>query len=163
MSPANYFRSQLPQRVTRRNFFERFSDGICGAALATLFARDLFGAKPDSSDGLPEGHRRIYDLKPRTPHFAPKAKAVIHLFMNGGPSQMDLFDPKPVLDKRHGQPYFSKIAGEVENPRAAGALMRSPFKFARQGRCGMWVSDALPHLATQVDDIALIRSLYTTN
>src|SRR5262249_30737639 len=60
-------------------------------------------------------------------------------------------------------PYFSKIAGEVENPQSAGALMRSPFKFARHGRCGMWVSDALPHIARQVDDIALIRSMHTTN
>jgi hypothetical protein len=88
---------------------------------------------------------------------------VIHLFMNGGPSQMDLFDPKPDLDKHHGRPYFDRIAGEVENPQRAGALMRSPFKFAQHGRCGMWVSNALPHLARRVDDIALIRSMYTTN
>src|SRR5260370_23954107 len=83
--------------------------------------------------------------------------------MNGGPSQMDLFDPKPMLDKHHGEPYFAKIAGEVENPKAAGALMRSPFRFAKHGQCGTWVSDAMPHLARQVDDIALIRSMYTTN
>ena len=83
--------------------------------------------------------------------------------MNGGPSQMDLFDPKPALDAHHGEPYFNKIAGEVENVKDAGALMRSPFQFAQHGRCGMWVSDALPHLARHVDDLALIRSLYTTN
>jgi hypothetical protein len=76
---------------------------------------------------------------------------------------MDLFDPKPALDKYHGQTYFDKIAGEVENPQSAGALMRSPFQFARQGQCGMWVSQALPHIAQQVDDIALIRSMHTTN
>ncbi len=87
--------------------------------------------------------------RPRRPHFAPRAKAVIHLFMNGGPSQMDLFDPKPELTRRHGEAYFDKIAGEVENPHEAGALMRSPFKFAQHGQCGMWVSDALPHLAEQ--------------
>ncbi len=103
------------------------------------------------------------DLKPRKPNFEAKARAVIHLFMNGGPSQMDLFDPKPELDKRHGQAYFAKIAGEVENPHSAGALMRSSFKFAKRGQCGMWVSDALPHLAKHVDDIALIRSMFTTN
>ena len=67
--------------------------------------------------------------------------------MNGGPSQMDLFDPKPMLDKHHGEPYFDKIAGEVEFVKDAGALMRSPFKFARHGKCGMWVSEAMPHLA----------------
>ena len=83
--------------------------------------------------------------------------------MNGGPSQMDLFDPKPMLDKHHGEPYFDKIAGEVENIKDAGALMRSPFKFAQHGQCGMWVSDVMPHLARQVDDIAFIRSMYTTN
>jgi hypothetical protein len=76
---------------------------------------------------------------------------------------MDLFDPKPMLDKHHGRPYFDKIAGEIENLSSAGALMRSPFRFARHGRCGMWVSDALPHLARHVDDIALIRSMFTTN
>src|SRR5262245_30263380 len=131
----------------RREFFQSVAGGTFGAALATLLARESRGA----------------DLAPRAPQATPKARAVIHLFMNGGPSQMDLFDPKPELDRRHGQPYFSKIAGEVENPHAAGALMRSPFKFARHGRSGMWVSNALPHLAKQVDDIALIRSLYTTN
>ena len=95
--------------------------------------------------------------------FPPKAKAVIHLFMNGGPSQMDLFDPKPVLDQHHGKPYFDKIAGEVEFIKDAGALMRSPFKFAQHGQCGAWVSEAMPHLAGVVDDIAFIRSMYTTN
>jgi hypothetical protein len=126
----------------RRGFFTTIAGGTFGAALASL---------------------RAAELAPKTPHVAPKARAVIHLFMNGGPSQMDLFDPKPELDRRHGQAYFSKIAGEVENPHAAGALMRSTFKFARHGRCGMWVSDALPNIARQVDEIALIRSLHTTN
>jgi hypothetical protein len=83
--------------------------------------------------------------------------------MNGGPSQMDLFDPKPMLDRYHGRAYFDRIAGEVENPHSAGALMRSPSRFAQHGRCGMWVSSALPHLAQHVDDLALIRSMFTTN
>jgi hypothetical protein len=140
--------------ITRRSFFTRVAGGIHGAALAYLLRRDLQAAEQES---------RTYDLKPRLPQFTPKAKAVIHLFMNGGPSQMDLFDPKPALDKHHGEQYFDKIAGEIENIKAAGALMRSPFKFARHGRSGMWVSDALPHLAKHVDDLALIRSMYTTN
>jgi hypothetical protein len=88
---------------------------------------------------------------------------VIHLFMNGGPSQMDLFDPKPMLDKHHGQQHYQKIAGEIENLKNAGAIMRSPYKFARHGQCGMWVSEVMPHLARQVDDIALVRSMVTTN
>lgn len=126
--------------------------GIHGAALLHLF-----------NQGLRANEGVIASLTPRAPSFSSKAKAVIQLFMNGGPSQMDLFDPKPALDQHHGEPYFNKIAGEVENVKDAGSLMRSPFKFARHGQCGMWVSDALPHLTRHVDDIALVRSLYTTN
>src|SRR5579859_4970987 len=137
---------------TRRDFFQRVSGVVPAAALTYLLTRDLRAAES-----------RPADLKPRPPHFAAKATSIIHLFMNGGPSQMDLFDPKPTLDQHHGEKYFDKIAGEVENPKNAGALMRSPFKFVQHGRCGMWVSDAMPHLAQQVDDLALIRSMHTTN
>ncbi len=152
---------QPEHSFSRRGFFDRVSTGLCGAALAYLYGRDGLSAAEtgfNTQAALP-----FADLKPRQPHFAPKATSVIHLFMNGGPSQMDLFDPKPMLDKNHGQAYFKKIAGEVENPQSAGALMRSPFRFKKHGQCGMWVSDALPHLAGQVDDIALIRSMFTTN
>jgi hypothetical protein len=137
------------------------SGGLYGAALTYLLGQDLLrGSKLWAAEGA---EKPLTDLRPRTPHFLPKARSVIHLFMNGGPSQMDLFDPKPALDKYHGRPYFAKIAGEVENPQSAGALMRSQFHFAQHGRCGMWVSDGLPHIARQVDDLALIRSMYTTN
>lgn len=146
--------------LTRRGLFERVSGGICGTALAHLLGREVMRG---SNLAAGEPAASATDLKPRPPHFEPKAKSVIHLFMNGGPSQMDLLDPKPVLDQHHGQTYFDKIAGEVENPQSAGSLMRSQFQFAQHGQCGMWVSDALPHLAQQVDDIALIRSMYTTN
>jgi len=133
---------------------------IFGAALATLLGRDASGSEKASGEPAP---RRVDDLKPRPTHHQPTATGMIHLFMNGGPSQMDLFDPKPMLDKHHGEPYFDKIAGEVENPAQAGALFRSPFKFARHGKSGMWVSDAMPHLAGCVDDISVIRSMFTTN
>src|SRR3954454_10432823 len=135
--------------LTRRAMFRSMSGGIGAAALAHLMGG---GTALGPADDSPR------DLAPRAPHFAPKATSVIHLFMNGGPSQMDLFDPKPMLDRHHGQSYFDKIAGEVENPQSAGALMRSPFSFRRRGQSGMWVSDAMPHLATRADDIALIRS-----
>jgi len=143
--------------LTRRSFFGHVAGGIYGAALASLLGRDLYG---NESAAAP---RRNFDLAPRAPHFDPKARAVIHLYMNGGPSQMDLFDPKPKLDQLHGTQHFKEIAGEIENLRDAGAIMRSPFKFAQHGQSGMWVSDAMPHLARQVDDIALVRSMYTTN
>lgn len=156
MLNAERQRLTSPDPITRRAFFTRVAGGIHGAALAYLLRRDGYGASAAEE-------RSIQDLKPRTPHIPARAKSIIHLFMNGGPSQMDLFDPKPMLDKHHGRPYFDRIAGEIENITAAGALMRSPFRFARHGRCGTWVSDVLPHLAKRVDDIALIRSMYTTN
>ncbi len=144
--------------VTRRRFFSRVGTCIQGAALLHLLCGDLLAETRSAA-----APRQAADLLPRPSHFSAKAKSVIHLFMNGGPSQMDLFDPKPELDRRHGESYFDAIAGEVESPTAAGALMRSPFKFAQHGQSGMWVSDALPHTSQLVDDLALIRSLHTTN
>ncbi len=153
---------------TRRGFFTSFSGGLMGAGLASLLARDVFDAGALRAAEHPvadsdETARRVHDMTPRPAHFEPKARSVIHLFMNGGPSQMDLFDPKETLTKHHGKPYFGKIAAEVENPKAAGALMRSPFEFKRRGRCGMWVSDVMPHFAEQVDDVAMILSLQGVN
>ena len=154
-------------RVQRRQFFQSMTGGMCGIALAQLmqaggqFAGGILAAEASEKSGqtaAAPGH-----LKPRAPHCEPRAQSVIQLFMNGGPSQMDLFDPKPELDAHHGERYFDRIAGEVENPQAAGALMRSQYGFARHGQCGMWMSDALPHLSRQVDDLAMIRSMYTTN
>jgi hypothetical protein len=147
--------------LSRRSFFHRVSGGIYGAALTYLLGQDLRNSSSLlAADGLGSGS---IDLKPRQPHFGSRAKSVIHLFMNGGPSQMDLFDPKPELDKHHGQSYFDKIAGEVEFIKDAGALLRSPFKFAQHGQCGAWVSEVMPHLAGMVDDLAFIRSMFTTN
>jgi hypothetical protein len=141
-----------PELLTRRAWFERAAGGLYGAALAQLLGRDLnLFAKEN------EG------VHPSAPRHPPKAKAVIQLFMNGGPSQMDLFDPKPMLDKYHGQSHFEKIAGEVENIGSAGAIMRSPFKFAQHGKSGMWMSELVPHVAKHADDLAVIRSMYTTN
>jgi hypothetical protein len=100
--------------IARRSFFATMSGGLCGAALVDLLSRDLRGA--DGAAGRkPSGPG--FALDPRAPHFAPRARAVIHLFMNGGPSQMDLFDPKPALEKHHGERYREKIAGEIENVR----------------------------------------------
>ena len=150
------------KELSRRAFFDRVGDGLYGTALASLLSRDLLGATA-GPDGLPDGHRRMYDLKPRPPHFEPKAKSVIHLFMNGGPSQMDLFDPEASssLEKHHGEAYFDKVAADLTTPEQSGGLMKSPFKFAQYGKAGAWVSDAMPHLTEVVDDIAFIRSMYT--
>ena len=160
--------ARRPRELSRRHFFESVSGGLGSAALASLLSQDLYGGSgllaaesPEVSSAGPIA--AFPDQTPKVPQFAPRANAVIHLFMNGGPSQMDLFDPKAELTRNHGKSYFDKIAGEVENPGAAGALMRSPFKFRRHGECGMDVSELLPHLSGQVDRISLVRSMYTTN
>ncbi|MFN8857215.1 MAG: DUF1501 domain-containing protein [Planctomycetaceae bacterium] len=143
-------------RCSRRSLGLRVSTLLPAAALCSLQGYE----RPAQGATAPTGTN---PLAPRPTRLVPRARAVIQLFMNGGPSQMDLFDPKPELDAHHGEPYFPKIAGEVENVKDAGALMRSPFRFAQYGDCGMWVSNAMPAIAGQVDKLALIRSLHTTN
>ena len=138
---------------TRRDFFSSMVDGLHGTALASLLGADLFSAKAYADS-------RVFDLNPKQPHFKPKAKAVIHLFMNGGPSQVDLFDPKPMLTKLAGTKPSRELSFAISNGGEAGMLMPSPFEFKKHGKCGMDVSSALPHLAECVDDIALIRSMY---
>ena len=156
------------QELTRRGFFDHVAGGLHGAALATLLSRDLYGAEPSTASPTtdstqPAGRRRGYDLKPRPPHFAPKAKSVIQLFMHGGPSQMDLFDPKPMLDQHDGEPYFNEVAADLTGPEQAGGLMRSPYQFAQYGQSGMWVSEVMPHFAPLVDNVAMIRSMFTVH
>jgi Protein of unknown function (DUF1501) len=149
--------------LTRRGFFDRAADGLHGAALAYLLGHDLFGATTVQAAEHESSGPSVYDLGPKRPHFEPKAKAVIQLFMNGGPSQVDLFDPKPRLDRDHGKSIYKEIAADVSSPQAAGGLMRSPFKFKQHGRSGIWLSEALPHLARHVDDIAVIRSMFNNH
>ena len=148
--------------LTRRGFFDDIGNGLHGVALATLLSRDLYGAPAAKGESY-TGRRRSYDLKPRSPHFGPKAKSVIQLFMHGGPSQVDLFDPKPMLDKHDGEPYFDQVAADLTVPEQAGGLMRSPFQFGRHGQSGMWVSEVMPHFARQVDNVAMVRSMFTAH
>jgi len=147
---------------TRRKFLGSVTNGLQGTALAWLFSRDLY-----NGSGLlaaeDQQSPRAFDLLPQKPHFRPKAKAVIQLMMQGGPSQVDLFDPKPELDRNHGKSILKDIARDLSSPEAAGGLMRSPFKFKNHGECGMQVSELLPNLARHVDDIALVRSMFNTN
>jgi hypothetical protein len=97
-------------------------------------------------------------LAVKPPHFTPKAKRVVYLFLNGGPSQVDTFDPKPMLDKYHGQPAPS---GNLKTERKTGNLMRSPFRFQRCGNSGIEVSEIFPKIGSLIDDICVIRSMYT--
>ncbi len=139
---------------SRRSFFSRISDGVHGAALASLLGRDLLYAA--GNDNFP----RVYDLKPRQPHFPPKAKAVIQLFQNGGPSQVDTFDPKPMLTKFAGTAPSRDIVNQIEFADQVGSVLPSPFRFSRHGKCGMEISEVFPHLAGCADDITLIRSMF---
>src|SRR5213083_185918 len=157
-SKQNVFDRRL-STLSRRDFFSGFSYGLHGAALAWLLGTDLFSANPSLAPGQEEG-RPVYDLKPRRPHFHPKAKSVIQLFMNGGPSQVDLFDPKPILSKFAGSAPSRYIVNEIEFANEVGSLLPSSFKYSKHGKSGVEVSELMPHLSECVDDIALIRSMY---
>jgi hypothetical protein len=98
--------------------------------------------------------------RPLAPHFAPKAKRVIFLFLNGGMSQVDTFDPKPMLDKHHGEPMPGP---KIETDRASGNLMRSPFRFRQCGKSGLPVSEIFPKVGERIDDICVIRSCWSDN
>ena len=124
--------------VTRREALCRIGNGFGMLAFAGMVGQSL-----RASGGL---------------HHTAKAKHVIFLFMNGGLSQVDSFDPKPMLDKYHGQPL---PGGSIATERRTGALMRSPFTFKKYGQCGMDVSELFPHVGSCADDICFIRSVYT--
>jgi hypothetical protein len=151
--------------TTRRGFFHRVADGALGAALLYLFNRDIYGGSGLLADeGAPNRGSAVpsFDLRPRPSHFRPKATSVIQLFMQGGPSQVDLFDPKPLLDRYHGRPASREILNSLDDTRVGG-LMRSPFRFARRGKSGLWLSELLPNLGREADDIAVIRSMFSTH
>lgn len=148
---------------SRRHFCASGSKGIAGFALATLLRNDRLVAEADQSADKsfrPELQQQTFDVKPRATHFEPTAKAMISLWMQGGPSQVDLFDPKPVLNRLDGKTFD----GEIKFDDAAGAsskLFGSPWKFQKHGECGMELSELLPGLSEIVDDITLIRSMHT--
>lgn len=142
--------------INRRGFLSTFSQGLSGIALAELLSSDVEAfARGPAHTRAP----RQYDLTPKPPHFAPRAKAVIQLFMHGGPSQVDLLDPKPALAQYDGQAFPGVI--DVQQPEVAGGILKSPFKFAKHGQSGIDVSDIMPHVAKQVDDLCVIRSMWT--
>lgn len=98
----------------------------------------------------------VNPLAEKPPHFQPAARRVVHLFMNGGPSQVDTFDYKPVLEKHHGEPMPE---GNLRTERLTGGLMKSPFRFRRRGESGLWVSELFEKTGTFIDDMAVIRSM----
>jgi hypothetical protein len=135
--------------LTRRAFLGRTAGCLGSLALAHLLSDDQARAT-EKANG---------PLAPRAPHHPPRARAVISLFQHGGPSQMDLFDAKPELTRRHGQPYSGQL--EVHFHTQVGKLLASPFRFARHGGCGMELCELLPHVARIADEITLVRSMTT--
>src|SRR5438552_1661308 len=147
-------RSEYARLITRRWFFRQCGVGLGSIALASLMENTAPGAS------APKGSN---PLAPRAPHFKRKAKRVIYLFMGGAPSQLDLFDYKPTLQKYNGQPVPAEVVMGQKYAfiKPDAALYASEFKFAKQGKCGAELSEAIPHLAEVVDDIAIVKSMFT--
>jgi hypothetical protein len=146
------------QRIqTRRSFFREWGGGLGMIALAELLARE---GRAGAATGAVSAAN---PLAPRAPHFAPRAKNVIFLFMAGGPSQLDLFDPKPALRKWEGQPLPPSMTKDLKLAfiKPTAEIWASPRVFTRHGQCGMEISDYVPHIASRADDICLIRSMVT--
>jgi hypothetical protein len=143
-----HWNSYLNRKLSRRDLLRVSSTGFGSLALAGLMAEQ---AQADAANPL--------SIKP--PHFAPRAKRVIFLFMHGGPSQVDTFDYKPLLKRDHGKPLpFARpkvVSSETFN------LLQSPWEFKQYGQSGMWVSDLFPEVAKLVDDICFIKSMHGSN
>jgi len=141
--------------VTRRQALMQSGMGVGTLALHWLLASESASAAPAILKLKPHN-----DLLPREPHFAPRAKAMISLFQHGGPSHMDLTDPKPMLSKLDGTDYPGEVQFSFVN-QASKKLLGSPFSFQQHGECGTELSELLPHTAKVVDDVCLIRSMHT--
>ena len=146
--------------ITRRHFFGRTATGVGTAALASLLGKDLSAAA--RGDSL----ERPFPGLPALPHLAPKAKRVIWLFQSGGPSQMDLFDYKPRLDRWRGEDLPDSIRkGQrltgMTSTQDSFPVVNSVFKFKRHGQSGAWISEILPETAKVIDDLCIIKSMHT--
>jgi hypothetical protein len=148
----------IATRLTRRHFFQRSSLGLGTAAMATLLP-ELAGATPANTTPASGGVLKAF-------HHPPKAKRVIYLFMSGGPSQLDMFDYKPLLNEKNGEELpdsvrqGQRLTGMSAN-QATLPLAGSIFKFQKRGQSGAWVSDLLPHTTKVIDELCLVKSMYT--
>lgn len=144
-------RSHLIQ-YSRRDALQRAGTGMGLLGLAGILASDqTFAGSSSPVTGAGP-------MAPKTPHFAPRAKHVIHLFMNGGPSQVDTFDPKPALAKFNGK---RPPGADLKTERKTGGLLKSPFAFQKYGESGIEVSDLFPNVGQCIDDLCVIRSMHT--
>jgi hypothetical protein len=142
---------------TRRRFLQEYAGGVGMIAFWHLLA--LEGRTASAGERLPQ----VNPLQPKLSHFTPKAKNVIFLFMEGGPSQLDLFDPKPEMKKWEGQSLPESMTKDLNLAfiKPTAKVWPCPRVFQRHGQCGMEFSDWLPHLGTRADDICMVRSMYT--
>ncbi len=143
--------------TNRRQFLSRFGMGLGGIALS-----ELLGGGPVAAPLNPSADHGVLGKT----HFPPKAKRIIFLFMSGGPSQLDLYDYKPILNQRHGEQLPDSVRGQQRLTGMSGnqssiPLVGSPFKFRQHGRSGAWLSDILPHTAGIADDVCFVRSMFT--
>jgi len=155
MNLQNELRAEYARLITRRWFFRQ-----CGVGLGSIALASLLGEQ----QGQAEVATRLPNpLAPKQPHFAPKAKRVIYLFMGGAPSQLELFDNKPALAKYNGKPVPEEVVMGQKYAfiKPDAALYATEFKFAQHGACGAELSEVLPHLAEVVDDIAIVKSMTT--
>ena len=164
MSPISYLNRAVPGKLftNRRSFLTTSAYGVGGMALASLLAKDGYSA--GIANPPQDGSNPLSVQQAKRPHFAPRAKKVIFLFMGGGPSQLDLFDPKPEMQRLNGQAvpesFLKTLADSVI--KGGASVMASPRKFTRYGQCGMEFSDFLPHLGNCADDLCMVRSMFTT-
>jgi uncharacterized protein (DUF1501 family) len=148
-------RREYAKLITRRWFFRQCGVGLGSIGLASLLGQEQAAGATAPTVANP--------LAPKKPHFKPKAKHVIYLFMGGAPSQLDLFDYKPTLAKYNGKPVPQEVVMGQQYAfiKPDAALFATDFKFARHGACGAELSEALPHLSEVVDDIAIVKSMTT--
>ena len=148
-------------KPTRREFLKSQVMGLGSVAATWLLAQDGYATDPVK----PTLERPTFDLTPKDPPAEPTAQAMISIFTSGGPSQMDLFDPKPELDKRHGTNFDGdmKMDSSAMTARNSRELLGCKWKFRRYGQSGIEMSELLPHIGGIADDITLIRSMQTFN
>ncbi|MEY3173358.1 MAG: hypothetical protein RLZZ436_1272 [Planctomycetota bacterium] len=141
--------------ISRRAWISRLGAGAGAVGLAGVFAQSqLLADQSNAGFAAAAGG----PLSPKPPMFPPRAKRIIHLFMNGGPSQVDTFDPKPALEKYNGQ---RPPGANLKTERQTGGLLQSPFRFHRRGESGLEISEIFPRLGEHADDLCVIRSMHT--
>src|SRR5690349_14037602 len=151
-------------RMTRRDMLRRATLGFGSLAMMDLLARrSLAAGAATTAPALPKALLSANPLAARQPHFAARAKRVIYIFLDGGLSQVDSYDYKPLLQRDDGKPLPAGIAKPKFSFAPTGQLLKSPFNWKQWGNCGMWASDLFPETNQLADDLCFIKSLHHDN